>query len=150
MAKIGLKTTPPDLLKRLKRYPKETKRVLKKTGEASLLILHEKVPPYPDPFPDQRYRRTGHLGRSLGTAMGGQPVGKADVEEVRQLRSTGLEVRFGTNLHYAPDVIGQKQKPMFEGRWWKFSSIARRSRYKITKAYEIATNQLVKFLDGKG
>lgn len=147
---INLTTTPPDLLKRLERYPKETEAVMRKTGEAALLILQEKVPPYPNPLPDQKYRRTGTLGRSLGASMGGGPIGRADVSEVKPIGSTGFEVRFGTNLHYAPDVIGPNQKPLFRGRWWTFQSIATRSRYKITKAYDITARKLVEFLDGKG
>lgn len=146
---INLKTTPPDLLKRLERYPQETQQVMEKTGQASLLILHENVPSYPNPFPDQKYRRTGQLGRSLGSSMGGGAVGRADVSKVTAVGSTGFEVRFGTNLHYAPDVIGANQKPMFKGRWWQFATIAQRATPKIVKAYEITTRKLVDFLDGK-
>lgn len=147
---INLKTTPPDLLERLKKYPDEARQVMKATGEAALLIIHENVPPYPNTLPDQKYVRTGQLGRSLGTGEGGGQIGKADIEKVSSIGDSGFEVRFGTNLSYAPDVIGPRQKPIFKGRWWTFATIARRSRSKIVKAYDITARRLVDFLDGKG
>lgn len=147
---ITYKTTPPDLLQRLNNYPRQTDAVMTKTTEAALLTIQEHVPSYPPELPNQRYRRTGMTGRSLGVGQSGGVVGPPDIKTVKKVGATGYEGTFGTRLSYAAEVIGDgTQKPIHRGRWWTMKTVAQRATAKVIRVYEIASTELVKFLEGK-
>ena len=143
--------TPPDLLERMRRYPQQLDKVTKYTLGASMLTLQENVPPYPKPPPNSRYKRTGQLGRSLGSSMGGGVTGTPSINQIKKLGPGAYEGAFGTNLGYAPDVIGNNtQKPVHRGRWWVMRQILELSTAKINRLWENTSKQLAGYLDGMG
>jgi hypothetical protein len=148
---VTVVTTPPDLLQRMSRYPVQLDAVMKETAVAALLIIHESVPAYPKQMPDSSYVRTGQLGRSMGVGQGGGELGNPDIYLVKKMGSGEYEGEFGTNLGYAPQVIGeQSQKEFFKARgWWTTRTIATRATPKIVKLYAIASEKMTKWLDGK-
>src|SRR3972149_3265026 len=91
-----------ELIARMKAYPQKLNAALGITMDAAMLTLWENVPPYPPEPEASTYDRTGTLGRGeAGGKSGGQP----DIYEVREMGG-GFEGHFGTNLEYAPYVIG--------------------------------------------
>lgn len=152
MADTGIEiiTTPPDLLQRLgARYPQQLSAVMEKAMEASLLHVQGSVPGYPKPRPNQSYVRTGTLGRSLGVAQSGGPVGTPSIRLQKKVGSV-YEGEFGTSLNYAPDVIGEgTQKEMFVGRWWTMKTVAKQAAAGIVRLHEAAVDELAKWIDGR-
>ena len=151
MAESGVEVimTPRDLVQRFNRYPQQYYKVMEKTMQASLLHVQGQVPPYPRPRPNQTYRRTGRLGRSLGVSQTGGALGVASINTVRRI-GAGYQGEFGTNLSYAPDVIGEgTQRPLFVGRWWTLKTVAKRSIVGIMKLHNAATEQLARWIDGR-
>lgn len=147
---IEIKFTPPDLIRRMQNYPRELNRLMKETNKASLLALHEKVPPYPSPPENSTYTRTGTLGRTLGVSEDGGKIGNPSIFEQRKLGTSGYEGTFGTNLEYAGYVIGEQQAWMHVGRWWTLRTVMNRAYGKILKLHKIAAEGMVAFLEGKG
>ena len=76
-----------EVIERMEKYPAELKEGMEATMEASLLVLQENVPAYPSPPQDSTYRRTGTLGRTLGSSVGG---GKAGVSVLRHRSASEL------------------------------------------------------------
>lgn len=152
MADQGMQiiTTPPDLLQRLgARYPQQLSAVMEKAMEASLLHIQGSVPGYPRPRPNQSYIRTGTLGRTLGVSQSGGPVGAPSIRLQKKVGSV-YEGEFGTNLSYAPDVIGDgTQKEIFAGRWWTLATVAKRAAAGIVRMHETAIDELAKWIDGR-
>ena len=140
-----------ELIARMKRYPVEMAKGMELTMKATLLTLWENVPPYPAPPPDSAYDRTGTLGRSLGSDIGGgQGVGEPSVFVVRKL-GAGFEGKFGTNLEYAPLVIGDDtQAEVHRGRWYTMRTIASRASEKINRLWQTLGEQMARFLEGQG
>ena len=99
MTNIEVRFNPPDLPQRMKHYPQKLQQEMERTMKESLIHVQGSVPPYPPARPTSRYIRTGTLGRSIGLG------GRADIYEVRKIGG-GYEARLGTNLSYAPAVIG--------------------------------------------
>jgi len=115
--------------------------------QASLNVLHENVQPYPAPPPDSTYRRTGTLGRTLGSSESGGESGKPQIFEVKQM---GHEVtgRFGTKLEYAPYVIGEgEQAEVHKGRWWTVKTIAEKAKAKIDRIWQAVGDALARYLE---
>lgn len=148
---ITVTTTPPDLLQRMQRYPQKLDGVMRTAAEASLLVIHENVPPYPDQLPDSTYVRTGTLGRSMGVGMTGGQLGQPDIRTIKKVGSGFYEGEFGSKLDYAPQVIGEEtQRPFFAARgWWTTRDIAKAATAKIVRVYEAAARNLAAFLDGR-
>ena len=147
--KITVEMTPPDLIKRMGRYPKKLDATLKKTMEASLLHVQGSVPSYPPETPAQTYRRTGTLGRSLGVAQSGSTLGQPDIKLVRPLGASGYRGEFGTNLSYAPPVIGEgTQTKAFKGRWWTMKTVADRATKGVVRLHDKAAELMARFLEG--
>lgn len=138
-----------ELMKKLKWFPQKMKQLQKTGMDASLLVLWENVPPYPDADPNSSYRRTGTLGRSLGSSeAGGRSGGQPEIYQVKGLGSTNVEGRFGTRLSYAEHVIGEDPAWMHY-RWWKLSSVLERSKDKIVQVWEKIATTAAKWLDSK-
>ena len=116
---------------------------------ASLIALWEKVPPYPQQDSGSTYRRTGTLGRSLGSSQQGGAQGNPSVFNVKQLGGGNVEVVFGTNLNYADYVIGENQAGMHASNWWNIRTIAERAADKIEKIWQQCGDLLAQFLEGK-
>lgn len=143
----GLKELEQQFVK----YPLEYNKVMIKTTVGSMLVLQQNVPPYPPKPAGSKYRRTGTLGRSLGVSMGGGRAGKPSVFKVRQIGGTRMNIigRMGTNLRYAGDVIGDRsqQKHPFSAYWWRLEQVIGPSFNKINRLFNIATDELAKFLE---
>ena len=139
-----------EIIQRMSAYPEKLRKVMKTGMDASLAILHESVPPYPEPPADSTYRRTGTLGRSIGVSFEGSEIGKPSIYETKQVGS-GYEGRFGTNLEYAPYVIGDgTQAQVHSGRWWTLKTVAEKAKAKLTKLWNGIGAQMARFLEGKG
>lgn len=137
-----------EVITRMQAYPDKLKAVLSATMDAAMLILWESVPPYPPPPPNSSYDRTGTLGRTLGSSEGGGTgSGHPSIYEVRQLGS-GYEGHFGTNLEYAPYVIGDDDQSAFMYHWWQMKDVASAASEKITRVFDDMTAQLKAFLEG--
>jgi hypothetical protein len=123
---------------------KKLERAMRQTMNNSLLVLHENVPPYPSPPEGSTYRRTGTLGRTLGSGPGGGVAGKPDIYQVTGSMNN-IQGAFGTRLNYAPYVISDdKQARMHKGRWFTMSTIADRARAKITKLWNDLIDVILK------
>lgn len=138
-----------ELQARMKQFPEQLNAAQEKTMEASLLTLWENVPPYPRISFNSSYRRTGTLGRSLGSSEGGGKGGKPSIYETKKLGS-GYEGRFGTDLSYAQYVIGDTTQAAHMGYWWQMKDIAAKAETKIVRLWQTLADKLAKFLDGKG
>ncbi len=139
-----------ELIRRMQAYPDKLKQMTKLTMDAAMLALWENVPPYPPPPDDSTYVRTGTLGRTLGSSEAGSKGSNApDIYEVKPMGS-GYEGRFGTNLEYAPFVIGDETQSRRMSHWWKIGSIATRAAGKIESIFKTLGDNLASFLDGKG
>lgn len=151
MAETGIEviTTPRDLVQRFQRYPEQFSQVMQKTMEASLLHVQSSTPGYPRPRPNQTYRRTGTLGRSLGVSQTGGPLGAPSIRTIKKLGAAYMG-EYGTNLEYAPDVIGEgTQKELFVGRWWTLATVAKRATAGIIKLHDAAVDTLARWIDGR-
>ena len=122
MPEITVTFTPPDLLQRMARYPERLDAELERTTKQALMHT---------------------LGRSVG--LGGQ----ADIFEVRSLFG-GYDARLGTNVEYAPPVIGDgTQTAFFKGRgWWTMRTVLERAKPGIERLYEAMCKRMVEFLGG--
>lgn len=134
---------PPDLIRRMERYPDKLREEMEKTTKAALIHLQGSVPGYPAADPASSYRRTGTLGRSIG--LGGQ----AEIYEVRSI-GAGYEAQLGTRLEYAPYVIGsQSQTAVHRARgWWTMRTVLEKAKPGITRLYRKMGKRMVSFLEG--
>lgn len=140
-----------ELLARMKKYPAEMMKGMVLTMTASLITLWENVPPYPAEPPNSRYDRTGTLGRSLGSDTGGSAgAGEPDIFTVRKLGASSFEGKFGSNLEYAPYVIGDDtQAEVHSGRWWNMRFVANKASEKINSLWQTLGKKMAAFLEGK-
>ena len=135
-----------ELQQRFQQFPiKYTTEVAKAVG-TSLLVLHENVPPYPPKPPESRYVRTNTLGRSLGIL--------GDTHNIYKIRRVGgmdFEGRFGTNLKYAPYVIGPPgtQREPFSSYWWRLDQVPEKAKPKIMEVFQGLVQRLAAFLEGR-
>jgi hypothetical protein len=138
-----------ELIVLMKQFPNKLKQISRVGMSATLLALWENVPPYPQANPDSDYRRTGTLGRTLGSSeSGGNAGGTPDIYTVKNIGAHELEGRFGTNLSYAEHVIGENPAWMHY-RWWKLSSIIPKAQSKIDKIWEGIAQKMADFLNQK-
>lgn len=140
-----------ELMRRFKDFPRKYSAAVKKTLQASLIILQGSAPGYPSPRSGSRYRRTGTLGGSLGISERGARMGTPEIFEVR--KAGGFqEARYGTRLKYAQHVVGENQAWMHQGRWWTVpGDVLRRAMPKIASAFKVLTERLAAYLDrGRG
>lgn len=138
-----------EVVNKLQYFPKKLK-ALQKTGmDASMLVLWENVPPYPPPPGTSTYRRTGTLGRSLGSSEGGGNAGgQPQIYQVKGLGSNTVEGRFGTKVSYAEYVIGENQAGHM-GHWWKLSSILEKASEKIVAVWQEIVQTAVDWLNSR-
>lgn len=140
-----------ELLDKMKAYPLELARVARVAMDASLTVLWGNVPPYPAQDSMAKYRRTGTLGKSLGSSpSGGASGGSPSIYKVQSLGAGNYEGTFGTNLSYADLVIGENQAGMHSSNWWNIKNIAERSADKILSIWQSVGEKLALFLDKKG
>ena len=134
-----------ELRKKYQKAPEKFDKAIETTMDASLLVLHENVPPYPER--ESSYVRTGTLGKSFGADLKGGKQGKADIYEVKQ-EGKYIVGEFGSKLKYAPYVVSEtKQARIHQGIWWTIIKIAKNSQRKIEGLFRIAAEELAKWLD---
>jgi hypothetical protein len=147
-----------ELIAQMRAFPQKLKQVAKIGMEASLNTLWENVPSYPTPPDGSSYRRTGTLGKSLGSSEGGGSAGgKPSIYEVKQAGVGGfVEGRFGTTLDYAPYVIGptegakgERQAWMHKDRWWQLEDIIPKSKAKIDAIWTGIAQKMADFLNSR-
>lgn len=140
MAGIELDLTGLDkLMLKYKDAPKKLKSNMKKAMHASVDVLWENVPSYPPKPADTVYRRTGTLGRTLGSSQAGGKSGTSPTV----YSYTATEGKFGTNLNYARFVIDPEQqaymhRPGYKGRqgWWTMDTIKKKALDKIKQIWD--------------
>ena len=134
---------------RFTQFPQAYNRVVKTKLETLLLVIWEKVPPYPGKPAESKYTRTGTLGRTIGISEAGDKSGNPDIYKVNQHGGVYDEGRFGTALEYAPYVIGTKQAS-WNSHWWKLEDVPKKAQAKITSLVNKTATSMVNFLNGKG
>lgn len=151
MSNIVTVTGLQELIKRMKRFPAQMMRIGNVAMRASLNILWSNVPPYPQKRnPESKYKRTGTLGRTLGSDEGGGKLGEPDIFTVHRLSSNYLEGKFGTRLDHAEHVIGEgTQAEIHRGWWWTMKTIFEASRARIFSTWQAVADELARFLDGR-
>lgn len=136
-----------ELINRMKMFPSKLKQIAEVGMQASLLVLWENVPPYPtvdNPV------RTGTLGRTLGSSeTGGKSGSPPQIYQVKGMGSGMVEGRFGTNLEYAPHVIGDDAQAWMHYKWWQMKDILAAAQDKIAKVWTGIAQKLSDFLDAK-
>ena len=139
------------LRRRFAQFPRVYRREVRATLNASLGVLWENVPEYPPQPQGSTYNRTGMLGRSLGSGMGGGRSGRQpDIYQVRRQGPNMDAGEFGTRLEYAPFVIGDQSQQPQNSHWWTITDIAKNSQQKILKLFREMAQDLARFLEGKG
>lgn len=140
-----------ELISRMQAYPLQLARTLAVGVSASLNIFWENTPPYPRQKPETKYRRTGTLGRSLGSSETGGATGQGpSVYRIRKMGEGNMEGVFGTKLDYAPYVIGDTMQAKQNSHWWRMQDIAVKSQEKIKSLWNGIAVRLANFLEGRG
>lgn len=144
-------TGSAEMIQRFRAYPAQFSNAMRKFMERALLLIWESVPPYPVQLPTSSgYVRTNTLGRSIGAGGGEKP----DIYEVKQQGADYFTARFGTNLEYAPYVIGdadtQQTGEMKRRNWWTLpQTVLEKAQPKLEHAWEITIDAMARWLEGK-
>jgi len=146
------------LRRKIAAFENRAKRAMRMSMEATLLVVWENVPPYPDPPATSTYTRTGTLGRSLGSSeqggMGGQ---SPDILKV-DVKGDQITGTFGTTLYYAPYVIGgdtglaQSQTATHARTGWYTipQTLWEKSEKKVRRIWDDMAKELVAWFEGRG
>jgi hypothetical protein len=138
-----------ELRERMGQWPDKLDAGMEAAMTETLLVMHESVPGYPTPPSNSSYRRTGTLGRTLGSSFEGGGGGTPEIFTVTKIGQS-WEGRFGTKLEYAPYVIGDNsQAKVHKGRWWVLSEVAEKARPKIERTWQRLADAMANFLEGK-
>ena len=113
-------------------------------------MYKRQIPGYPRPPANSTYKRTGTLGRTLGVSEGGHKLGKPSIFEVRQRGSQFTSGSLGTNLDYAPAVIGDRQDPVHSGRWWTLRGVATAATKAVVQLFELFAAKCAAWLSDEG
>jgi hypothetical protein len=114
--------------------------------QAGLDAVHQSVPPYPSPPPRSKYKRTGNLGRSMGSSMGGGAHGAPDIRTVKH-GANFVEGRFGSSLGYSEYVIGQgSQAGVHVGRWWTNATLASKAYERVQSAFRAVMDKFAAWM----
>lgn len=151
MAQVSTETRPPDLFRRMARFPYKFNGVMRNTSRASLLYIQGEIPGYPTaPAGVDASRRTGTLGRTIGSSMAGGRSGRPVIFDIRQLGLGSFEGRMGTNLSYASRVIGERQGNPWAQYWWTLIGVAENALGGVVRLYNAAMDEMAAFLEGRG
>jgi hypothetical protein len=152
---VEIKYSPPDLIERMGHYPRELDEEIGKGTVDAIDHVWGSVPAYPDY--ESWYVRTGKLGQTLGTEKDtGAKLSGVEFPgflETKRLGAGAYEAKFGTNLHYAPRVIGDlTQEYPWRGKigWWTIGQVLRLALPGIMKIFKDVERTMAAFLDGKG
>lgn len=107
---------------------------ISKTGAE---YVQSRIPPYPPPPPDSKYKRTGDLGRGTNA----KAVKVADRHYEIMLQST---------VPYAPWVISEQevngvgpQAWVHVGRWWTLQDVARKAWFGVYAIYQRGVERII-------
>ena len=139
-----------ELRAKMEAFPGVFARGLLTTMQAVLYKVWELIPGYPKPPPNSTYKRTGTLGRTLGVSEGGHKLGKPAIFEVRQRGSQMTSGHIGTNLEYAPQVIGDHQDPVHTGRWYTLKGVAVSAEKAVVQLFEAFAAKCAAWLSDEG
>ena len=138
---VIVEITPPDLLRRMEKYPDKLREELESTTLKALYHVQGSVPEYPPADPDSSYIRTGTLGRTIG--LGARP----DIFEVKTMGARGFQGMFGTRLEYARYVIGtREQARIHKGRWWTMKTVRDKAEPGVKRLYSQMCARLADWL----
>lgn len=136
-----------EIQRRMQNSPQVFDRALRRTMDAALLIVWEKIPGYPPQPEGSAYVRTGTLGRSIG-------VGKQSKPDIYEVKKDGMYQagRIGTRLKYAPYVIGERTQARWMRHWWTLDGTVLQSALpKIQEAFQVMARALADYIaKGKG
>ena len=140
-----------ELSKRMSAFPNRYRKSMHVTLRASIDKIWEITGQvyYPSKPPMSTYDRTGNLGRSLGTSEHGGKHGRPSIYNVRTGGSY-MQAELGTNIKYAPYVIGDRQAR--QNKHWKKldPDVANKAEPEIINLFEKMVEVLSRWLDGKG
>jgi hypothetical protein len=124
-----------ELRERMGQWPDKLDAGMEAAMTETLLVMHESVPGYPTPPSNSSYRRTGTLGRTLGSSFEGGGGGTPEIFTVTKI---------------GPYVIGDNsQAKVHKGRWWVLSEVAEKARPKIERTWQRLADAMANFLEGK-
>ena len=131
-----------ELLRRFDHHDEVVRRELRRAMTRAVVGELGRMPSYPAPPPASTYRRTALLGRSLNAMVGRAPAAASTVE------GQGDVVRgiVGTNVVYAPFVIGPMQARVHQGRWWRLEASVLSHKAEIEAEFEDAAQRIVEAL----
>ena len=138
-----------EIIAKMQAFPEKLKEGLKTTMQDALLILWQNVPKYPPPPDNSTYTRTGTLGRSLGSSEAGGQSGNPDIYTVKELGSARFEAHFGTNLDYAPYVIGDDTQAHQNSHWWVMGDIAKKAHDRVISLFQMLGATMARWLDNQ-
>lgn len=110
-------------IREMREFGSRAGRAARSAMEEGLVFLHSEVPPYSDipKRPDQTYRRTGLLGRSITSMAGGIP---GSLSRVRRLFGDDIVGVWGSAVKYAQYVIGRGTQAWFHrDRWYTLQGL---------------------------
>lgn len=131
-----------ELLRRFDQHDEVVRRELRRAMTRAVLGEIGRMPSYPPQVPGTSYIRTHYLERSLNAMVGQAPAAASAVE------GQGDTIRgiVGTNVVYAPFVIGQNQSRVHRGRWWRLEASVLSHKAQIEAEFEDAAERIVEAL----
>lgn len=152
MATVTVQFFPPDLIKRMERYPDHLDTEVRNAHVGALGVLQKATPAYPSPPPGSTYTRTEALGAGLGSGFGGGQVGPPSLYKVEKLGEGAYESAIGSSTpEYNVYVIDeQRQAAVHRGRWWTTRDWLERAQEGITKVFVTMSEIMAQFLEGRG
>ena len=140
------------LSKRMQQFPQQYVKIASEAMVRAGFEINKGIPPYPPAPSGSKYIRTEKLGRSFGSGFSGGMTGLMSVFEVKKSGGGFISGKFGSNLPYAPKVVGDRgqQSPFFAQYWWRFEQVIGKVFPKIKIVFEKAADRMAKFLEGKG
>jgi hypothetical protein len=136
-----------EIIKKFNAAPEKFKTMALDGMSDSLDVIHEAVQPYPAPPSGSKYVRTGRLGASMGSSMGGGVSGAPNIETIK-IGSNYIEGKFGSSLSYAEYVIGDgTQAEVHQGRWWTVATLAGRAASKVISIWQRLTDRWAEWIN---
>jgi len=134
------------LVAKFGRATEKLHNIMEKFVIAGLHVFWENVPPYP--ARESSYIRTGLLGKSFGISQEGGKSGSPDVMEIERNDPEIIVGAFGSNLEYAPYVVGDNtQAEIHRGIWWLVSDIIKGAKDKINSLFKTTVEEWVNWLN---
>lgn len=139
MAQLGIEIEGLEgIVDALSQLPDLTQEVLKDASDASLYGMVTPLAAYPPPLTNQRYVRTGQLGRGWR----GRP-------EFRQQRAFTFVGTLSNPTPYVAQVQDiSSQEDIFKGRWQTIQEVLRRELPRVESQFQAAVERLAAILQG--